>query len=218
MDSAATPLTGPEIVPQTIDSLVILAHGYGSNGQDLHGLAQQFAPHLPTTAFLSPNAPEACPGAPGGHQWFALSRLDPHERDTGVYQAGPALDGFLSEALDRFGLSEAQTVLAGFSQGTMMALHVGLRRATPPAGILGYSGCLGAPARLKDEIAGRPPVFLIHGTHDEVLPFPLMFETKGALEANGVTVRHHLSQQVTHSIGQDGLQQGLAFLKEVLGK
>ncbi|MBK5910033.1 hypothetical protein CCR85_00805 [Rhodothalassium salexigens] len=216
MDSPTSPLTGPEIVPDTVDSLVILAHGYGSNGQDLHGLAQQMAPHLQRTAFLSPNAPEPCPGAPGGYQWFGLSRLDPTERDTGVIKAGPTLDRFVTDSLARFDLDDRRLVLAGFSQGTMMALHVGLRRTTEPAGILGFSGCLGAPAALRHEIQSRPPVFLIHGTHDEVLPFPLMFEAKGALEANGVTVRHHLSQNVPHSIGADGLAQGLDFLTEVL--
>lgn len=216
MSQSPQDLTGPEIVPDTVNSLVILAHGYGSNGQDLHGLAQQFAPHLPNTAFLSPNAPEGCPGAPGGYQWFALSRLDPSERDRGVVQAGPVLDRFITQSLERFGLDESRLALVGFSQGTMMALHTGLRRQTAPAGILGFSGSLGAPSLLKDEIRCHPPVFLIHGTHDEVLPFPLMFEAKGALEANGITVRHHLSNQVTHSIGQDGLQHGLSFLKERL--
>lgn len=206
------PLTGQERVPETVGHLVVLLHGYGSNGQDLDGLAGQMEGQLPGAAFLSPNAPEPCPGSPGGFQWFGLSALSREERDTGVYQAAPGVDAFLDAALARFDLPGEKLLLIGFSQGTMMALHAGLRR--PCAGILGFSGCLAAPERLKDEIRSRPPVMLIHGTHDQVLPFPLMFEAKGALEANGLSVGHHLSQNVPHAVGPDGLSQGLAFLKE----
>ncbi|MGF1605035.1 MAG: alpha/beta hydrolase [Rhodothalassiaceae bacterium] len=214
-DAPAAVLTGPEIVPARVTHLVVLLHGYGSNGADLNTLARQINGQFPTTAFLSPNAPEPCPGNPAGFQWFGLTRISPEERDTGVYQAAPKLNEWLDRCLDRFQLDLHKLILAGFSQGAMMALHVGLRR--PCAGILGFSGSLAAPGKLRDELHARPPVCLIHGSHDEVLPFPLMYEAKGALEANQVEVSVHLSHNVPHAIGPDGLQKAVAFLHRLIG-
>lgn len=213
-NSTTAPLTGPEIVPDTVNSAIVLCHGYGSNGQDLHGISQQIHSQFPDTAFLSPNAPEACPGSPGGYQWFALPELTQNVRDEGTQRAAPVLNAYLDHVQQRFGLPGEKVALLGFSQGTMMSLHVGLRR--PCAGILGYSGAMAAPAQLKHEIHKPVPVMLIHGTHDQVLPIPLMFQAMGALEANDIPVSHHISHNVPHSIGPDGLQKGVAFLKSLL--
>lgn len=220
MSTAARTLTGPEVGPKDgspPDSLVIFAHGYGSNGQDLIGLVPHLQPILPRTQFLSPNAVEPCPMAPGGYQWFPISSLNRAERDAGVYRAAPALDGFIDAQLERFDLPESRLALVGFSQGTMMALHAGLRRPRPVAGILGFSGSLASPQTLVDEIRSRPPVMLVHGAADDVIPVWLMFEAVGALEAAKVPVEKHVSQNVAHSIGPDGLKAGAAFLRRVLG-
>lgn len=217
---AIAELAGPEVAPKDgadPDSLVIFAHGYGSNGQDLIGLVPHLQPHLPKTQFLSPNACEPCPMAPGGYQWFPISSLDRTERDTGTYKAAPALDHYVSRQLDRFSVPANRCVLIGFSQGTMLSLHVGLRRQEPVAGILGFSGTLAAPGKLIDEMRSKPPVLLVHGAADEVIPVWLMFEAVGALQAANVPVDKHVSQNVPHSIGPDGLQKGAAFLKRVLG-
>ena len=141
MDSAN--LQGPMALPASGGaprSMVILLHGYGSNGDDLIGLVPYWRSALPDTVFLSPNAPEPCPGAPGGRQWWALTNFSPDARAAGVRQAAPILNGFIDSQLAAYGLSEDRLALVGFSQGTMMALHVGLRR--PIAGIVGYSGML----------------------------------------------------------------------------
>ncbi len=213
-------LTGPKIEPKEgvkPDSLVIFCHGFGANGQDLIGLADNWRAMFPATVFLAPNAPEPCAGAPGGYQWFPISSFDREERATGTKRAAPILDRYIDETLEAYGLDESRLVLVGFSQGTMMALHAGLRRKKQIAGILGYSGALIMPERLVAEIRSRPPILLIHGDQDNVVPAYMMFESVGALEAAGLTVEKHLSQGVAHGIAPDGLQKGGIFIARVLG-
>jgi len=213
-------LSGPETGPEdgaAPDSLVVFAHGYGSNGADLMGLVPHLRRVLPRTQFLAPNAPEACPMAPGGYQWFPLSTISREERDSGTGKAAPLLDAYLEAQLERFGLGPERLALVGFSQGTMVSLHAGLRRAPQIAGILGYSGSLAVPERLVDEIRGRPPVLLVHGTADETVPIWLMFESFGALQAAKVPVERHISQNTAHAIAPDGLEAGTRFLQRCLG-
>ena len=162
--------------------LVILLHGYGADGNDLIGLAPVLAPLMPDVVFYAPNAPQPCEGNPFGYQWFPVSRLDPTLALAGVRSAAPVVDAFLDEKMAEHGLDESKTCLVGFSQGTMMALHVGLRRAKPLAGIIGFSGMLAGPEVLKDEIKSRPPVLLAHGDSDEMLP-PCADRTRGGSAA-----------------------------------
>lgn len=213
-------LAGPEVPPAhggAPDSLVIFAHGYGSNGQDLIGLVPHLQPHLPGTQFIAPDAGEPCPGSPGGRQWFALTTISREERDSGCYRAAPMLGRFIDAQLERFHLAPERLVLVGFSQGTMLALHVGLRRAEKLGGILGFSGSLASPGRLIAEMRSAPPVLLVHGANDEVVPVWLMFEAVGALEAAGVPVERHVSRNTAHSIAADGLACGLDFLRARIG-
>src|SRR5471032_3024039 len=159
-------IDGPRVVPAsgaTARSLVILLHGYGSNGDDLISLAPHWRGVLPATVFVAPNAPEPCPGAPGGYQWWALTSPDRGGRAAGAARAAPVLDAFIDAELARHGLTEAQLALVGFSQGTMMALQVGPRRLRALAGIVGYSGMLADPEALASEVRTRPPVLLVHG-------------------------------------------------------
>ena len=168
--------------------LVILLHGYGADGNDLIGLAPVLAPLMPDVMFYAPNAPYPCEGNPFGYQWFPVSRLDPALALAGVRSAAPLVDAFLDEKLAEYGLDESRTCLVGFSQGTMMALHVGLRRAKPLAGIVGFSGMLAGPEILKDEIKSRSPILLAHGDSDEMLPHVLTERAAEALRQNGVPV------------------------------
>ena len=153
------------------DSLVVLLHGHFANGEDLISLADILGETLPGAAFAAPNAVEqmAYPGPPA-YRWFELSRRDPEEYIAGTRSAAPALDSFLDSELQRLGLPTDRLALVGFSQGTMMALHVGLRRKTAPAAIVGLSGGIAGADKLRDEIVCRPPVLLMHGSHDEVIP------------------------------------------------
>jgi len=211
-------IDGPRIAPKsgTAKKLVILFHGYGSNGQDLAGLAQAWAPHFPDVAWASPDAPEPVPGFPGGFQWFPISRLDPDLMEQGVRSAHASAEQFVKSELKRWGLGPQDVVLVGFSQGTMMALHTGLRREAAPAGILGFSGALAGPERLKTEMTCRPPVMLIHGDQDEVLPLGMTLMAAQGLCAAGHGAEFHISQGVQHSIGPDGLELGQRFIANAL--
>src|SRR5690606_15280553 len=167
-----TQLDGPRLLPGDgeVRKLVILCHGYGSDGRDLIALGEAWAPLMPHTAFVAPNAPLRCDMAPTGYQWFPLNSLEPAERYIGAEAAAPVLDRFIDQELARYRLREEDVALVGFSQGTMMSLFVGLRRRARLAGILGYSGMLVAADALEEAIAATPPVFLIHGSADELIP------------------------------------------------
>ena len=155
-----------------------------------------------------------CAGAPGGRQWFPISRLDPNEYWNGVTRAAPVLDAFIDQELERAGLTMAELALVGFSQGTMMSLHVGLRRETPPAAIIGYSGTLTGPEHLETELRSRPPVLLVHGDRDELIPVSSLYAAAQALGALGLSVRWHVSEGVGHGIDGMGLALGAEFLRD----
>jgi phospholipase/carboxylesterase len=212
-------LDGPRIAARsgTAKQLVVFIHGYGADGNDLIELGRVWQPALPDAAFVSPDAPEPCAEAPIGRQWFGLTRRDPNERWTGVQRAAPVLNRFIDAELARTGVAPSGLALVGFSQGTMMALHVGLRRAVPPAAIVGYSGLLAAPnqtdvAAMAHEITSRPPVLLIHGDSDPLIPPQALPMSATALRALGLNVETHMSAGVGHGIGEDGLRLGVEFL------
>ncbi|HVY84528.1 MAG TPA: dienelactone hydrolase family protein [Caulobacterales bacterium] len=212
-------LDGPRMPPArggAPDSLVVLLHGYGSNGADLISLAPYWQDALPGAAFVSPNAIEPMAQVPGGYQWFPISDLDPHRMEAGVRAAAPAIDSLLDRELAKHGMDESRLALVGFSQGTMMALHVGLRRKTPPAAILGFSGLLIGGRTLKQEVAAAPPILLIHGDQDGTIPIGAMFDSAEALAAAGFGAEWHVSYGVPHAVGPDGVQLGGAFLSNYL--
>src|SRR5467141_798543 len=178
----AEPLQGPRIEPRAsrASALVVLLHGYGANGDDLIALGDGWRRSLPDAAFVAPNAPQTIPGVPGGLQWFPLTLRDPSEYWRGVAAAQPALDRFLDAELARYRLTADRLVLVGFSQGSMMALHAGLRRAVAPAGIVAYSGLLAGPVHLA-ETKVRPPVLLVHGEADDMIPIDALHMAREAL-------------------------------------
>src|SRR5437762_9751875 len=162
--------------------LVILLHGLGADGNDLIGLQQYWGRLLPEAEFVSPNAPFPCDMAPYGYQWFSVQDRTPPAVLAGVRAAAPLLDAFIDDELQKRGLSEGEAALVGFSQGTMMSLYVGLRRERPLAGILGYSGRLLAPELLASELRSRPPVLLVHGTEDPLVPFQSLADAEATLK------------------------------------
>jgi len=217
----AATLDGPRILPRggkPARQLVVFLHGYGADGNDLIALGQQWQSLLPDAAFVSPHAPEPCAQAPVGRQWFGLTFRDPGERWQGVTKAAPVLNAFLDAELARHSLPPARLALVGFSQGTMMALHVGLRRAAGPAAIVGYSGMFVLPvektaaeAAIK-EIRARPPVLLIHGERDDLIPAQALFAAAQTLAALEIPVEWHLSPGIGHGIDPEGLRHGGEFL------
>jgi phospholipase/carboxylesterase len=213
-------IDGPRLAPQAggaARQLVVFLHGYGADGNDLIDLGRAWAELLPNAAFVSPHAPEPCAQAAAGRQWFELTFRDPDERWRGVNTAAPVLEQFLDAELARHNLPPTALALVGFSQGTMMALHVGLRRAVAPAAIVGYSGLLVAPANgdidaFAADIRSRPPILLVHGDSDELIPAQALFQASQALAALEIPVEWHLSAGVGHGIDAEGLRQGGEFL------
>ncbi|MFZ3234034.1 MAG: prolyl oligopeptidase family serine peptidase [Stellaceae bacterium] len=209
-------LSGPSRPPAAggqPKQLVILLHGLGADGNDLIGLAPHWAPFLPQAEFVSPNAPFPCDMAAYGYQWFSSQDRSPPAVLAGVRAAAPILDAFVDEALAERGLDDTALALVGFSQGTMMSLFVGLRRARPAAGIVGYSGRLLAPELLPSELRSRPPVLLVHGTEDPLVPYASLAAAEAVLKQAGVPVDSMSCPGIGHSISEEGLRRGGDFLK-----
>lgn len=212
-------LDGPRLEPRsgTPKQLVVFLHGYGADGNDLIDIGRAWQQLLPDAAFVSPHAPNPCGQAPMGREWFPLTMRDPNERWTGVNAAAPVLNAFIDAELKRRNLPDSALALVGFSQGTMMSLHVGLRRAAAPAAIVGYSGMLVVPEdidpdQFAGEIRSRPPVLLVHGDQDQLIPVQALMHAAQGLAALEVPVEWHVSPGVGHGIDQEGLRQGGEFL------
>jgi phospholipase/carboxylesterase len=220
----ATTIDGPRLNPKSgpVKQLVVFLHGYGADGQDLIELGAQWRQLLPQAAFVAPHAPDRCMQSPSGRQWFPLYTRAPDERWRGVVAAQPGLDAFLDAELEKHGLDDASLAMVGFSQGTMMALHVGLRRRLAPAAILGYSGVLVGPENLAEAKARNakgepPPVLLVHGDRDDVIPPDALFMSADELGAAKIPCQWHLSSGVAHGIDGGGLTHGGLFLAHAFG-
>lgn len=201
------------------DALVLLLHGYGADGNDLFGLAAPLAQILPGAVFVSPHAPEPCRAAPMGRQWFPIPWIDGSSEDdmaVSFERSTAALDAFIDAERAAAGVSDDRVALVGFSQGTMMSLHVGLRRSAELAGIVGFSGRLALPERLKDEIKTRPPVLLTHGDRDEVIPVSAIHEANQTLAEVDVAVRWKVCQNAGHEIPQEAFMLAAEFLVDRL--
>ena len=202
-------------------SAVVFLHGYGANGADLLGLAGPLAEHLPDTLFVAPDAPESLPGMPSGLQWFPIPWIDgssEEEAERGLMAAAADLDAFLDALMVDEDLLPEQVVLFGFSQGSMMALHVAPRREDEVAGIVAFSGRLLRPESLADETLSRPPVLLVHGDADDVVPVQSMPQAAEALQQAGwKDVYAHVMEGTGHGIAPDGLSVALAFMRDKLG-
>lgn len=213
-------LSGPSRPPASGGKprqLIVLLHGLGADGSDLIGLAPAWAPQLPDAAFVSPDAPYPCDMAPFGRQWFSFQDRSPAAILAGVRAAAPMLDAFIDRSLAVLELEDGALALVGFSQGTIMSLHVGLRRAQPCAGILGYSGALVGAEVLAQDIRVRPKVLLIHGDADEIVPPQAQPLAAAALKAAGVAVETVTCPGLGHGIDETGLRRGGDFLRRAFG-
>lgn len=209
------PVFGPVRPPA--GQFVLFLHGVGADGNDLIGLAPEFGRVLPHAAFASPNAPEPCDFAPMGRQWFSLMNRDPAALLAGVEKAAPAVDAFIDAELAKWNLDDSALALVGFSQGTMVALYTALRRPKPCAAVLGYSGALLGAETLASEIVSRPPVLLIHGDQDPVVPVEALGHAAAVLNANGVPMDMHVRKGLGHGIDAEGFLLGAKFLAKQFG-
>lgn len=206
--------------PARPGSVIVFLHGYGADGADLLGLADPLSRYLPDTAFYAPNAPEPCRNNPFGFQWFPIPWLDGSteaQARASMEKSVEDVNAFLDGVLAHEGLGADRMVVVGFSQGTMMALHVLPRRDKAVAGIVGFSGRLLAPERLAEEARVRPPVLLVHGDEDPMVPHADMGLAQRALAGAGFTVATHTMRGTGHGIAPDGLGVALSFLRKVLG-
>lgn len=210
-----------EPISGTTRSIVVFLHGYGANGADLLGIADVLGEHLPDTLFVAPDAPETIPMMPTGLQWFPIPWIDgssEEESERGLLAAADDLNAFLDALMVDEDVLPEQVVLFGFSQGAMMALHVAPRREDPLAGIVAFSGRLLRPELLEDEAISKPPVILIHGDADDVVPPQSLPQAAEALQGAGwQDVYAHIMKGTAHGIAPDGLQVALAFMRDKLG-
>ena len=207
--------------PSKADAVVVFLHGYGADGADLLGLADPLMPHLPGTAFYAPDAPERSINNPFGFQWFPIPWLDGSTEAQARESMGRSVDllnAWLDKVLADEGLTPDRMLVVGFSQGTMMALHVLPRRDEAVAGIIAFSGRLLVPDLLATEVKVKPPVLLLHGDQDPMVPFQDMTLAAEALEGAGFTVYGHVMKGTGHGISPDGLSVALSFAKDRLGK
>lgn len=194
--------------------LVLILHGWGADGPNLIDLAEMFAPSLPDAHFIAPNAPFVCEVNPYGFQWFSLMDRNPAKMLEGARKAADILNGFIDEQLAALKITDENLALVGFSQGTMTALHVALRRKPAMKAMVGFSGAMVGTEKLPEEIAARPPVCLIHGEMDDVVPFAAMQHASEALLTNNVSVETHARPRLGHSVDYEGMQIAGAFLKK----
>jgi len=213
-------VNGASLQPQSgaaPKQIVLLLHGFGSSGTDMISLAPHWQESLPDALFLAPHAPQRCGIMGAGYQWWGLSGYSPSALAAGASSALPAINVFIDRKLAQYDLTEADLALVGFSQGTMMALHVGLRRPRAVAAIVGYSGMLTGTADLSQQDFPKPPVLLVHGTADPVVPIAAMHHAESDLKSIDIDVTTHVSYGIAHSVDPVGLRLGSDFLAGAFG-
>jgi len=209
-----TSLSGPSRAPksgQAPASLIVLLHGRGSNGDDLIGLADMMADHFPSTAFHSPNAPVPIGGWPG-YMWYDMDE----DRAEGLRKVAPTVNAFIDGLLAEYGLPPSKCALVGFSQGTILSIHIAPRRKDQLAGVVGFSGAMFTGDTLAAEMLSKPPFVLIHGDDDEVLASHETDRAAARLAELGIPVAKHILPGLTHSIDGRGLNLAVDFLDSVL--
>jgi phospholipase/carboxylesterase len=206
-------ITGNTTAPT---SMVIILHGYGANGEDIIDLGRELQSSFPDTIFIAPHAPNPCELSPLGYQWFSLSDWSPVAMDQGAKRAAPWINNFIDAQLNQYKIAPDRLVLSGFSQGAMMALYMALRYPQKIAGVLGYSGALLCADEWSSITVQKPPVCLVHGIGDNIVPVAAFYHAKQILEQHHFDIDAHALHGLMHGINAYGIDIGLTFLKRVL--
>jgi phospholipase/carboxylesterase len=211
------PLSYHEQKPRSgrTQSLVILLHGFGSNGQRMLPLAEDLSVGLPDTAFVAPDAPNLVPGQSEGRMWYSIPELDgstPEEADAALLLAAQKLDAFLDQMLARTGLSAQSVALLGFSQGAGLSYQVAPRRAEQLGGIVAIAGRMKRKDALPDEAVTQPPFLILTGDADTLLAGEETKAATAALRQVGSPVEHVVMEATGHAISQAGKDAATAFL------
>lgn len=212
---------GPSYAPLSCGKatyLVVLLHGRGADGDDMIDIALNWQPIIPKAEFLAAHAPFPCENLARGRQWFNVEDRSPDKIFAGIRATAPLLDAFLDELLAKRRLDDSRLALVGFSQGAMMALHIGLRREKQIAGVVAFSGALHGVEALAAEVHSRPPVLLVHGEDDAVVPFSSLAQAKSALEGAGVPAKAVPRPGLGHFIDDEGVSLAGEFLSEILSR
>ena len=203
----------------SVKKIVIFLHGYGADGADLFSLSEPLSEQLPDCFFASPDAPRKCGASPFGYEWFPIPDID-GSTIPDMMQALASSEKLIIKLIDgyknRFGLDYSDIILLGFSQGCMISLNIGLRQLNDLGGIVGISGRLLMTESLEEnKKEGYPPVILIHGDADDVVPISLMHDAEKALNKLNVNYSTHVSKNIGHGIAPDGLSKALEFMKNI---
>lgn len=216
----ATTLNGPCYFPGTVaDSLVVFLHGRGANGDNLISIAPYMSKQgLGNTKFVAPHAP--MPYGPTGYTWFTDSLRDMEEKTAfaEIMNAVKIVNKFVDSQLEVLGIGDDKLAFVGFSQGAMLSMYLGLSREKECAAVVAYSGAVPFPAALEPMISSRPPVCVVHGEEDVVIPFEYFGYTTDFLRRNSVRVDAHSLKGLDHSINNEGLEIGLKFIKDCITK
>ena len=207
-------LDGPRWGPKSGGAprqLVVLCHGLGADGHDLIDIAPDWGIALPDAMFAAPDAPEPCEGMPFGRQWFALWDRSPTQLQAGVAAGAAALISFIDAELARLHLPPDAVALMGFSQGAMTALYAGLCRPVKPRAVLAYAGALLAPVPATG--GPFPPMLLVHGEDDAVVPAAASHDAGEKLRMAGVPVESLFLPGLGHGLDATGISTGALFLQ-----
>lgn len=216
--SEHTQLLGPELPPLSgeADSLVVFAHGWRADGDDMLSLAQHWATFLPNTWFMAPNAPVPSEEMFGSFQWYDLTPEKKHLRGQMIREAADTLNHFVDQQLKHLGLDTSRLVMVGFSQGYGVTFDAAFRREDGPAAVMGYTGSIANRDTLPDEIKCKPPIMLLHGDADPVIPVKALLQSILYLEDLGFDVDWHISHGLGHQIDEPAVMAGGLFLNRIL--
>ncbi len=193
---------------------VILCHGYGGDGKDISILAGYWKNHLPDTLFICPDAPEKCNASPSGFQWFDLMDQTPEQVLSKSLVAEKKLNKLIDEVKEQNNLSANQIIIGGFSQGCMISLQTGIKRADEINSIIGYSGKIINTEHLGKNIKSRPNILLMHGDSDQVVTIDGLLEAKEFFNNNNYKIETQVFKNCEHRIPTEGSSLGLQFIKK----